>query len=279
MAKLKHVKNIVDKLKYTGINRTLRFFAVLLILTFVLTQLAAMGWIPTSVASLLDTITIVLLAYFVASLFLRLTVNKVAHSIKDLEIEERLLLTKSYTFLIFLIATLFVLYLLGVTVDNITIILGFATTGVAFAVRDIIVSYFAWFMLLTKKPFRIGDHIKIGDDIGQVQHIGTFYVVLDDSPERTTDYVRVPNKVFLEKSITNYGKESFVFPIRMAIKEPKKLKLDNIKNTLKKITGQEINPLLDLDKETVYLTMEVEAKDYLERNKLRHEIIKALVGL
>jgi len=40
-------------------------------------------------------------------------------------------------------------------------------TGLAFAVRDVLMSFFAWMILLRKKPFRIGDYIRIGEDEGK----------------------------------------------------------------------------------------------------------------
>lgn len=46
-----------------------------------------------------------------------------------------------------------------------------------------------------------------------------FYVLLDDSPETYEDYYKIPNKVFLEKPIHNYGKGKFASVFDLYLKK------------------------------------------------------------
>jgi small-conductance mechanosensitive channel len=55
-------------------------------------------------------------------------------------------------------------------------------------------------LLLTKRPFRISDYIKIGDNEGKVVTIGSFYVFLKPISYHPKDsLIKVPNKFFWKK--------------------------------------------------------------------------------
>ena len=153
-------------------------------------------------------------------------------------------------------------------------------SAIAFTIRDVLVSYLAWFILLTKRPFRIGDYIKIDDYEGRVQHIGTFHVVVDDSPESFEDYVKIPNKLFLEKPIHNYGKGKIPLSIKVPIEKGAKLDYDfflsNLSDSLKKSLNQEFTVTLDADKERIYAKVECKA-EYSNRKTLRDAVIKTIL--
>ncbi len=122
------------------------------------------------------------------------------------EQEERIFYSKIYGWLLFAIGSFIVLNLFGLSLNNITLFIGIITTGFAFAVRDVLLSFIGWLILLRKKPFRIGDYIRIGDEHGKVVHIGTYYVILDKTSDIPDDFTRIPNRFFLEKSIEKLGK-------------------------------------------------------------------------
>ncbi len=172
----------------------------------------------------------------------------------------------------FLIATIIALWELGVTASNITIFVGFVATGIALSIRDVITSYLVWFILLTKRPFRIGDYIKIGDDEGRVLHIGTFFVLIDDSPERPDDYVRIPNRIFLEKPVANFGKTDVPLVVKIPITDQKILKA--VESGVKSAVKREVSIRLSCEAEKWYAV--VECRSSLEENKvLRDAILRA----
>jgi len=214
------LRSVAREMRYTAFNKTIVFFAVICALLYAAWYVDESGVLalPPPVTGLAFTLASLLVIYLGASIVVRITAKRFVKILVDSEdVEHRLILTKMYAFIIYLVATAIVLWKLGFSMQNLTIFLGLATTGMAFAIRDILISYFIWFMLLAKKPFRIGDFIRIGEDEGRVQHIGTFYVVLDDSPDTRDDYVRVPNKSFLEKPITNYGRDLITSVIKLPI--------------------------------------------------------------
>lgn len=282
----RHAEMLGQRLRHTGINRAIVALGVFLVVIYTLTALHRHGdiMLPAIFVDSLRTITLVAGAYLIASLVVRVTADRVTKAIAEFEIEQRLLLGKTYAAVIYLFATLFILWRLGVTLQNITLFFGLAATGVGFAIRDIITSYFAWFMLLTKKPFRIGDYIQIGEEEGQVRHIGTFYVLLDDSPERYEDFVRVPNRLFLEKPIRNFGRDRFQYTVRIplgAVKDlPKGLeqRLGKAKTAATKAAGGPIAFFLDADKERIVLEIKGYAASYPERDALRDALLRAVLS-
>jgi len=210
--------------------------------------------------------------------FLRLTIKKVYNYFE--EPEEKLFFSKMYKIIAYLISLFIVMFTLGISPNNLVIFLGLITTGLAFAIRDILLSYFSWTILLRKKPFKIGDYIKLGDDQGRVKHIGTFFVILDPTPEFPEDYIRIPTKLFLEKSIINYGKNNFHERITFQLSNfPKnKQKLTNLleKEISKRIKEKNtILIIIDLEKEKLYLRVEY-LINFEEKDKTRYELIEVI---
>jgi small-conductance mechanosensitive channel len=211
---------VVHELRYTVFNRIIIIFSVLCAFLYGSWLLiTTRSWsVPLQVTGLIYTAASFLAIYLAATIVVRVSAKKFIQFVVNSEdVEYRLILTKMYVVGMYVVATTIVLWKIGLSAANLTIFLGFATTGLAFAVRDILTSYFVWFMLLTKRPFRIGDYIRVGDSEGRVQHIGTFYVIIDETPDTKEDHVRVPNKVFLEKPITNFGRDLVTSTIALPI--------------------------------------------------------------
>jgi MscS family membrane protein len=185
------------------------FFSTLLIVLQAALYLDRHGFIniPPTLGMTLRNVSVVIATLFITSLLIRLTIKRF-FSLFD-ELEERIFYSKIYSWSLYSLGLFAILYHFGVSLGNITIFLGLIATGLAFAVRDVLLSFFGWMILLRKKPFRIGDYIRIDESEGKVIHIGTFYVLLDNTPELPQDYIRVPNRIFLEKSIFNLGKTKF----------------------------------------------------------------------
>lgn len=173
--------------------------------------------LPTLARSVMESISVVIAVLFISSFVLRLTIKRVYWFFE--EPEERIFYSKIYTWVLYGFGVFFLLYHFGVSLGNITIFIGLLATGLAFAVRDVLLSFFGWIILLRKKPFRIGDYIKIGDEEGKVLHIGTFHVLIDKTSDLPEDFTRVPNRQFLEQSINILGKYSCQDKITLPISE------------------------------------------------------------
>lgn len=263
-----------------NINKLILVLGVFLLTITALVMANSNGWIAlnSGILTAFKTISIILWTYFIASIFIKLTQNK-AHKLFDesVDIEQKILLSKFYTFIVYSLATAYVLWKMGVTLANITIFLGLIATGLAFALREILLPFFIWFILLTKRPFRIGDYIRIGEDEGKVRHIGTFFVFLDPINTDINETIKIPNKLFLEKQIINYGGLNLPVVLKVPITavdlKDCSNKIKSIRtNLLKKYTEYKINPKIISEKEYVYLFFDFTVSPKENLPKIRNDI-------
>jgi small-conductance mechanosensitive channel len=206
--KLQDIKEELPK--YWVLNRIMLVMLVVFLLLETMLHLNTQGIVtfPQQVIQVAAGAVLVILSLLLASAFIRLTENWLFKLIfRGAEIEQTLFFKKLYGLGVYFFAIAFILFKFGVSLSNITLFAGLVASGVAFAIRDVILSYLIWFILLTKKPFRIGDYIKIGDDSGKVLHIGTFYVIVDSDEQIDSQIIRIPNSRFLTTALENYGKE------------------------------------------------------------------------
>lgn len=230
---------------------------------------------PENLAVIVRNVSVIITTIFIISLILRFTIKKV-YNFFD-KPEERIFYTKIYRWSLYAIGVFVLLNQLGVSLGNITLFIGLIATGLAFAVRDVLLSFFGWMVLLRKTPFRIGDYIRIGEDEGRVVHIGTFYVLLDKTDELVEDFTRVPNRLFLEKSIINFGKNDFQEQITFRLSglpgNIKEIEVDIAKEIANLLERKDyIKVFTDIRNEKLCLAIEY-LVSFENRQKLRSEVI------
>lgn len=232
--------------------------------------------LPERIILLSQTITFILLTIISAGIIAKITVARIMSKFDEsLEPEQKILASKLYVSLIYGTAFVIIFWQIGITLSSIALFLTLFATGLAFAIRDVIISYIAWYILLTKKPFRIGDHIKIDDYEGKVQHIGTFYVIVDESPETFEDIVRIPNKLFLEKPIRVFGKSDYenVLEIPLtAIPDNFEEKRREAERKIEEVLGRKQNVYLNANKEKYFIKVHYTCK-YDERNSVKDRLL------
>lgn len=272
----------MDKSKFKGIR--LRFLSVSVIVTLLILiaiqvvlylQTKEIIILPQIISRAMSSITIIFLSLFISSFILRISINRVYRIFE--EPEEKIFYTKIYSWTVYSIAIFIILFHLGLSLGNITIFIGLIATGLAFAVRDVLLSFFGWIILLKKNPFRIGDYIRIGDDEGKVLHIGTFYVLLDKTEEFPEDFTRVPNRLFLEKSIINLGKTTFHEKISFQLLEIPSTKngdIDLLKNEISEVLNSKdyISINIDLKNERLYIIVEY-LVNHEQKQSIRSQVI------
>lgn len=167
--------------------------------------------------SIIELVLTLIISLLVVTVILRFTQNKVWTMFEqEMEVEQRIIISKLYSVSLYTIAFIITFWKAGVSLGNITIFVGLIATGFAFAIRDLLLSFFAWFIILNKKPFQMGDYIRLGEDMGLVTRIGTFFFTLEQA--RKPEFIKVPNSLVLGKSIRNLGEGNFIqellFPIK-----------------------------------------------------------------
>mgnify|MGYP000518504078 CR=1 FL=1 len=88
---------------------------------------------------------------------------------------------------------------------------GLFSAGLAIALQPLIVSMAGWLFLVTRRPFRVGDRVQIGDFAGDVLDIRIFQVALMeignwvDADQSTGRIIFVPNSMVLRLPVANYS--------------------------------------------------------------------------
>ena len=76
------------------------------------------------------------------------------------------------------IAVLLILLVIFGEPDNLATFLGLAGAGLTVALKDFIIGFLGWFVLMGKNGIRIGDLVEINGVTGEVVELGLFYTVL-----------------------------------------------------------------------------------------------------
>lgn len=196
---------------------------LLLSIILIISELIYLGFrreiitIDPVIIKFVEVFLTLIISLLVISIVLRFTSNRVWTMFeKEMELEQRIIVTKLYSVSLYSIALLVIFWKAGVSLGNLTLFIGLIATGFAFAIRDILLSFFAWFIILNKKPFKMGDFIKIGDEKGLVTRIGTFFFRLD--LQSSDEFIKIPNSQIMTKSIHNQGGGKFRDEIKFALK-------------------------------------------------------------
>lgn len=95
--------------------------------------------------------------------------------------------------------------------------IGLLTAGLAIALSDVLKNLAGWLFLVTRRPFRLGERIEIGEHKGDVVDIRAFrFTLLEVAGDRiaaeqsTGRLVHVPNGLVFTEALANYS-EGFQF--------------------------------------------------------------------
>ncbi len=147
------------------------------------------------------------------------------------------LISKIAKWSLWLIGGLMVLSNLGVNVTSLIAGMGIGGIAIALAVQSVLGDIFASFSIYFDKPFKIGDFIKVGKQMGTVEKIGIKTTRLKSF---TGEQLVMPNKKLTDADILNYTEmegRRIVFSVGVAY-ETETEKLENLKQMIKKIFSE-----------------------------------------
>lgn len=138
--------------------------------------------------------------------------------------------------------------------SSILTFLGLLSAGIAIALREPVVNFFGWLFLLWRKPFSVGDRIKIGEDTGDVIDIRIFQFSLMEigawvgSDQYTGRIVDVPNgKVFSQQQY-NFSKQFPLIWNELSFRVTFESSIENTKSIIEKAINQ---PELQIQQEDI----------------------------
>lgn len=148
-------------------------------------------------------------AVVVVAILLAILASRVAKSIGERTLGPgfaALLIARTIGYVIVLVGFIYALGSLGVRIGPLLGALGLGGLVLALALQGIVENFFSGLILQSRRPFRIGDTVQLGDVVGIVKDIDSRTVVL-----RRLDgsWVRVPNGLVLKEPIVTLTQEAF----------------------------------------------------------------------
>lgn len=140
--------------------------------------------------------------------FINRSLGRVVH-----ESEARYRTRKGVTFLGYLAAVIFALNVYGANLGGLTVTLGVAGAGIAFALQEVIASFAGWFAIAMAGFFRTGDRVQLGGIKGDVIDIGVLRTTIMEIGEwvkgdlYTGRVVRIANSFVFKEPVFNYSGE------------------------------------------------------------------------
>lgn len=151
---------------------------------------------------------LVILGFILLLLFLRKVVSKMLQGMEKIPLQRRKTLIRMNRIVFNVIIILSVIIAIFSQVASILPFLAILGTALAFALRDIISSFIAWFVIGTNQGYRIGDLIEVGEKRGRVMEVHPFLTTLRETGMRgeTGRLMTFPNKMIFETEISNFSK-------------------------------------------------------------------------
>lgn len=177
----------------------------------IVSALGEVGAVIMARVAILRTAIILMLVYFTLNYLLNyirtsmLRTAKKKRQISNIEIFTKIF---RYMILFFLLITGIFSYFGSWTGLGLT--MGLMSAALGWALQKPITGLAAWFMIVIKRPFEIGDRIIVGSVKGDVQDITLTHIYLNEiggmvpSEENSGRTIMIPNAVMFEQNIINY---------------------------------------------------------------------------
>ena len=152
--------------------------------------------------------TIIIIVFF---LLVRWIIHKFIKN-KISQIAKRYRYYKITTYTIFFLLLIIILPMWIDDFQSLSTFLGLFSAGLAISLRDVIINFFGWIYILSRRPFTTGDRIEINDIKGDVIDIKLMEFTLMEvgqwveAEQSTGRIIYVPNGKILNSNIANFTK-------------------------------------------------------------------------
>ncbi len=266
----------VDDGKKTTLEKVIRYLslaiALILSVAYILSGQMDLSSFEETVAKWIPEIIKIFVIIFLASFTLKVTepfFRKILiKTIKnDEEIEGAISL---WTYLVVFLAILIILINISGNIAAAGISIGLFSAGVAFALQQPLLCIVGWLTIITRRPYKLGDRILIGELKGEVTDVRMMYTILREiggdilGEEPSGRLIILPNSTILQEPIVNYTSDNpYIFEeVANAITYESDYEL------AKKIMLEAANEVVEVDMRRAYHRMHREFK----KAKLEHAI-------
>ncbi len=196
-------------------------------------------------------------------------------------------LTKVITVLLYLVAILITLSLLGIEIKPVLAGLGIAGLAVALALQDTLSNFFSAIYIVADQPVKIGDFIEISTgERGYVSEIGWRSTRIRT---RENNMVIIPNSKLSQSVVTNYNQVHNKFRIEIPVgvhynsdlKKTERITIDVAKKVMKKLEPEikDFEPYIRYEQfgdSSINFKASLMTENVENRSVLIHEFVKAL---
>ena len=183
---------------------------ILLLGVFIIAQILKLPVTPVDIKAVLAKGVKVAVMLNTLWLLIRLTdilgkylFSKVVKTSSKLDDQLVPIFQKTAKVFLYILAIIYLIQAFGYSISGIVAGLGIGGLAVAMAAKDTIANLFGSIMLISDRPFRVGDWIKVGDDEGYVEQIGLRSTRIRTFPKTL---ITVPNSVIANASINNFSR-------------------------------------------------------------------------
>lgn len=209
----------------------------------------------TTVLSLATIIVLYTIFRFIISVFLKFLLGraKTKRQISNIKI-----LSQVFSYIILLIIIIFTLSAYEGIWAQLSLGIGLLSAALGFALQRPISGIAAWFMIVTKRPFEIGDRIIVNGVSGDVVDMHLTHIKIKEiggivaGEENSGRTVLVPNSILFEQNIINYtyahnthilDQITFTITFDSNLERAKAIAIDAATEILSKVMGRpDINP-------------------------------------
>ena len=168
----------------------------------------------TTILPIVTTIIVIVIVYIIFSFLLGIvkkSLLKLAKTKKQVSNVEIFSTTIKYVFVVLLV--LIAVFSFSGDWAGLGLTLGLFSAAIGFALQKPITGIAAWIMVVTRRPFEIGDRIIIGSVKGDVRDISLTHITLKElggliqTEENSGRDIMVPNSLLFEQNIINYTQQ------------------------------------------------------------------------
>jgi small-conductance mechanosensitive channel len=161
--------------------------------------LIPIGAKPITVGELILVALLILVGYGFSRLFERLLSRRLART--DMRPDAIQTLQRIVFYVLIICVALTALSLLHIPITAFAFLTGAVAIGVGFGAQNIINNFISGWILMTERPVRIDDYIKVDEHMGVVERIGNRSTRI-----RRVDgvHILVPNSQMLERTVVNW---------------------------------------------------------------------------
>lgn len=166
------------------------------------------NWLPKETQLKILWVAVAIIALWVLLRFVRKSLSKHIHN-TDARYKTR----KAATFVGYLLSIIILLTAFSNKLGSITVIMGVAGVGIAFALQEIIASLAGWLAIMFREFYTVGDRVQLGGITGDVIDIGLLRTTLMETGEWVNGdlyngrIVKVANSFVFKEPVFNYNSD------------------------------------------------------------------------